>query len=154
MLFRETVAVYCENHTGHTNTLCGRTAEFQHGKAAGTYSDHWTLCSVLKTWILQRMLQCCDNKTQLVARVCERRFSLWSLIILGWRSLLKSRAWNGFRKPTISKYQSIIIGKHAAVLMFVLSRVWWLGLHKDAAVKLHTAANIMFLDIIHRPVFI
>jgi hypothetical protein len=22
MLFRETVAVYCENHTEHTNTLC------------------------------------------------------------------------------------------------------------------------------------
>jgi hypothetical protein len=23
MLFRETVAVYCENHTEHINTLCG-----------------------------------------------------------------------------------------------------------------------------------
>jgi hypothetical protein len=28
MLFRETVAVYCENHTEHTNTLCGQNAEF------------------------------------------------------------------------------------------------------------------------------
>jgi hypothetical protein len=26
-LFRETVAVYCENRTEHTNTLCGQTAE-------------------------------------------------------------------------------------------------------------------------------
>jgi hypothetical protein len=24
MLLRETVAVYCENHTGYTNTLCGQ----------------------------------------------------------------------------------------------------------------------------------
>jgi predicted Zn-dependent protease with MMP-like domain len=24
MLFRETVAVYCENHTEHTDTLCGQ----------------------------------------------------------------------------------------------------------------------------------
>jgi hypothetical protein len=24
MLFRETVAVYCKNHTEHTNTLCGQ----------------------------------------------------------------------------------------------------------------------------------
>jgi translation initiation factor IF-1 len=24
MLFRETVAVYCENHTENTNTLCGQ----------------------------------------------------------------------------------------------------------------------------------
>jgi hypothetical protein len=26
MLFRETVAVYCENHTEHTDTLCGQNA--------------------------------------------------------------------------------------------------------------------------------
>jgi hypothetical protein len=28
MLFGETVAVYCENHTGYTNTLCGKNAGF------------------------------------------------------------------------------------------------------------------------------
>jgi hypothetical protein len=28
MLFRETVAVYCENHTEHINTLCGQNADF------------------------------------------------------------------------------------------------------------------------------
>jgi hypothetical protein len=28
MLFGETVAVYCENHTKHTNTLCGQNAQF------------------------------------------------------------------------------------------------------------------------------
>jgi hypothetical protein len=27
ILFRETVAVYCENHTKHINTLCGQNAE-------------------------------------------------------------------------------------------------------------------------------
>jgi hypothetical protein len=27
MLFRETVAVLCENHMAHTNTLCGQNAE-------------------------------------------------------------------------------------------------------------------------------
>jgi hypothetical protein len=39
MLFRETVAVYCENHTEHTNTLCGQNAEFLYDKANGTYSN-------------------------------------------------------------------------------------------------------------------
>jgi hypothetical protein len=33
MLFRQTVAVYCENHTDHTDTLCGPNAEFQCVKA-------------------------------------------------------------------------------------------------------------------------
>jgi hypothetical protein len=28
MLFRETVAVYCENHTEHTNTQWGQNAQF------------------------------------------------------------------------------------------------------------------------------
>jgi hypothetical protein len=28
MLFRKTTAVYYENHTKHTNVLCGKNAEF------------------------------------------------------------------------------------------------------------------------------
>jgi hypothetical protein len=36
MLFRETVAVYCENHTEHTNTLCEQNAEFLYVTAGGT----------------------------------------------------------------------------------------------------------------------
>jgi hypothetical protein len=43
MLFGETVAVYCENHTGHTNTLCGQNAEFWYVTAGGTYSNLWDL---------------------------------------------------------------------------------------------------------------
>jgi hypothetical protein len=27
MLFKETVAVYCENHKEHINTLCGQNAD-------------------------------------------------------------------------------------------------------------------------------
>jgi hypothetical protein len=40
MLFGETAAVYCENRTEHTDTLCGQNAEFQCAKARGTHSDH------------------------------------------------------------------------------------------------------------------
>jgi hypothetical protein len=40
MLFGETVAVYCEYHTEHTNALCGQSAEFKYVKADGTYSNH------------------------------------------------------------------------------------------------------------------
>jgi hypothetical protein len=43
MLFEETAAVYCENHTEHTNTLCGQNAEFGVLKCGGTYSNHWAL---------------------------------------------------------------------------------------------------------------
>jgi hypothetical protein len=42
-LFRETVAVYCENHMEHTNTLCGQNAESVNVNAAGTHSYHCVL---------------------------------------------------------------------------------------------------------------
>jgi hypothetical protein len=48
LLFRERVAVYCENHTEHINTQCGQNAEFWYIKySGGTYSDHWALEGVL-----------------------------------------------------------------------------------------------------------
>jgi hypothetical protein len=37
MLFRETVTVYCENHTEHTHTLRGQNAEFYFVKTGGAY---------------------------------------------------------------------------------------------------------------------
>jgi hypothetical protein len=40
MLFGETVAVYWENHTDPTDTLCGQNVEIQYGKEGGTYSNH------------------------------------------------------------------------------------------------------------------
>jgi hypothetical protein len=43
MLFRETVAVYCENHMKHTNILHGQRAEFQYFRTGGTHSNHWDL---------------------------------------------------------------------------------------------------------------
>jgi hypothetical protein len=38
MLFKETVAVYCDNHTEHTSTLCEQNEEYV--KAGGTYTNH------------------------------------------------------------------------------------------------------------------
>jgi hypothetical protein len=40
MLFREPVAVYCENHTEHTDTLCGKIVKLFNVNAGGIYSDH------------------------------------------------------------------------------------------------------------------
>jgi hypothetical protein len=37
MLFREIIAVYCENHTEHINTLCGQNAEFSSYLTGNTF---------------------------------------------------------------------------------------------------------------------
>jgi hypothetical protein len=40
-MFKEWVAVYCENHTKHTISV-GRM-QFQYVEAGGTYTNHWAL---------------------------------------------------------------------------------------------------------------
>jgi len=40
MLYREIVAVCCEIHTKHINTLCGLNVELLNVKPGGKYSDH------------------------------------------------------------------------------------------------------------------
>jgi hypothetical protein len=40
MLYGERDDVYSENHTKHTNTLCGQNAGFWYVKTGGKYSNH------------------------------------------------------------------------------------------------------------------
>jgi hypothetical protein len=39
MIFREIIAIYCENHTKPINTLCRQIAE-KNAKAVGTYASN------------------------------------------------------------------------------------------------------------------
>jgi hypothetical protein len=50
MLFGETVAVYCENHTEHVNTLRGVNLEISNIEACGTYSNHCALRGLSPHW--------------------------------------------------------------------------------------------------------
>jgi hypothetical protein len=58
MLFRETVAVYCENHTEHISKLYGKNTEFSNVEANGIYIYHcavegielYKTDSLLRSW--------------------------------------------------------------------------------------------------------
>jgi hypothetical protein len=54
MLFGETVAVYCENHTQHINTLCGQNAEFWYVKAGVAYRYYYFKALMLSLFLLIR----------------------------------------------------------------------------------------------------
>jgi hypothetical protein len=44
----ETIAVYCENHTEHSDIICGQDAGFYYILETVTYSDHIALkCEVI-----------------------------------------------------------------------------------------------------------
>jgi hypothetical protein len=50
MLFGETVAVYCENHTEHTDTLCGQNVEFCYVNSVRTSQEtHYVLRPLTST---------------------------------------------------------------------------------------------------------
>jgi hypothetical protein len=42
-MFMETVAVYCEDHTEHTDAIFGENRELCYVKAGCTYNNHWAL---------------------------------------------------------------------------------------------------------------
>ena len=43
MLYRKIIAVCCQIHTKHINTMCGQNVELFNISPGGTYSDHWDL---------------------------------------------------------------------------------------------------------------
>jgi hypothetical protein len=83
MLFWETVAVYCENHTEHISTLCGQNADFLDGTAGGMHSNHRTLAH-----------------TKLRAELIKVKTDL--LIVLIW---MKKLATNASLRKTKSRFQ-------------------------------------------------
>jgi hypothetical protein len=84
MLFREIIAVCCENHTQHINTLCGQNAGFLNIKASGTYSNLLALeCEqwneVFRTYIRTEPHMCRWNMNASAKRITYRPF--WSCSI-------------------------------------------------------------------------
>jgi translation initiation factor IF-1 len=65
MLFRETVAVYCENHTEHTNTLCGqKTQSVPHRKHCLRYKAQQVNA------VMETVAVYCENHTEHTNTLC------------------------------------------------------------------------------------
>jgi hypothetical protein len=66
MLLRERVAVYCENHTEHTDTLCGQNA------VSTSQETHYISATEPNRLMLlrERVAVYCENHT-------EHRYTLW-----------------------------------------------------------------------------
>jgi hypothetical protein len=87
VLFRETVAVYCENLTKHKNTIRGQNEEFSCVKACGARSNHWAFKH--RTWFAwttfhpQKLVYICwyielclDNVIN-IRMLCAVCFAIW-----------------------------------------------------------------------------
>jgi hypothetical protein len=80
MLFRETVAVYCKNHTEHTNTLCGQNAEFCNIYKSSSYLTGNTLRLRYKPNGLMLFKETvpvhCENHTEHTNTLCRQNAEL------------------------------------------------------------------------------
>jgi hypothetical protein len=80
MLFRETLAVYWENHTEHTNTLCEQNSKFFMLKHV-VYIVTTVLYGVKLYWIML---------WEVTSRYCERQVNLIRRRILQTCSIVQS----------------------------------------------------------------
>jgi hypothetical protein len=67
----ETLSVYCEKHSKHTNTLCGQTAVFWYVKAGVTYSNLWALKRRSATALAATELLTMRRRVQSQVNSCE-----------------------------------------------------------------------------------
>jgi hypothetical protein len=69
-MFKKTVAVYSENHTEHTDTLCGQNAEFCNIYKLSTYLTGHTLRLRYKTQPVNAVY--CENHTEHANTLCRQ----------------------------------------------------------------------------------
>jgi hypothetical protein len=70
MLFREIIAVYCENHTEHTNTLCGQNAEFSSYFTGNTLRLRYKAQPVNVVLFREIIAVYCENHTEHANTLC------------------------------------------------------------------------------------
>jgi hypothetical protein len=65
MLFGETVAVYCENHTEHTNTLCGHNAVYINSVRTSQEAHHVSATKPNRLMLFRKTVAVyCENRLQ------------------------------------------------------------------------------------------
>jgi hypothetical protein len=71
MLFRETVAVYCENHTEHTDTLCGQNAVYINSVRTSQETHYVSVTKPSQLMLFREMIAvCCENHTEHIDTLC------------------------------------------------------------------------------------
>jgi hypothetical protein len=73
MLFRGTIAVYCENHMEHTDTLCGQNTVYIN-PVRTSQETHYVSAAMPNRLMLFRetIAIYCENHTELTNTLCEQ----------------------------------------------------------------------------------
>jgi translation initiation factor IF-1 len=71
MLFMETVAVYCENHTEHTDTLCGQNAVYINLVRTSQETHYISTTKPIRLMLfMETVAVYCENHTEHTDTLC------------------------------------------------------------------------------------
>jgi translation initiation factor IF-1 len=78
MLFRETVAVYCENHMEYNNTLCGQNVETYMSSIRISQETHYVSATKASRLMLfrEKVVVYCENHTENIDVLCGQNADL------------------------------------------------------------------------------
>jgi translation initiation factor IF-1 len=71
MLFREIIAVYCENHMEHINTLCGQNAVYINSVRASQETHYVSITKANQLMLFRKIIAVyCENHTEHINTLC------------------------------------------------------------------------------------
>jgi translation initiation factor IF-1 len=77
MLFREIIAVYCENHTEHINTLCGQNAVYINSVRASQETHYVSIPKLNRLMLFREIIAVyCENHTEHINTLCGQQQAL------------------------------------------------------------------------------
>jgi hypothetical protein len=73
MLFREIVAVYCENHTEHINTVCGQNAVYINSVRTSQETHYVSVTEPNRLMLFREIVAVyCEKHTEHTNALCEQ----------------------------------------------------------------------------------
>jgi hypothetical protein len=78
MPFRETVTVYCENHSEHTATLCGENAVYINSVRTSKETHRVSATELNRLMLFRETTAvCCENHTKRTDTFCGQNTEFW-----------------------------------------------------------------------------
>jgi translation initiation factor IF-1 len=102
MLFRETVAVYCENHTEHTNTLCGQNAVYINPVRTSQETRYVSATKPNRLMLFRETVAVyCENHTEHINTLCGQNAELMNCNIWSIMAIMCTICFNIREKPCV-----------------------------------------------------
>jgi hypothetical protein len=97
MLFRGTIAVYCENHTEHINELCEQNGVYINSVPTSQETHHVSATNTNRLMLL--IVVYCENHTEHINTLCGQNIELLCVKKGGIYTYPRAKLSAGLKRP-------------------------------------------------------